>query len=143
MFELTSRMADMAKKGEQPKTYDDFFKLWVKANEVAFDNIFKTEEYSRIQGELQNTSMHIRKYADGLMELAIDDVPVAKRSELDEAYKYIHDLKRKVHALERKVEAQEEAIAALGGKSSASASRAKAIPAKTTASTAKKTAVKK
>jgi class III poly(R)-hydroxyalkanoic acid synthase PhaE subunit len=147
MFELTNRVAEMAKKGEQPKTYDDFFKLWVKSNEVAFDAIFKTEEYSRIQGELQNTSMHIRKYADGLMELAMDDVPVAKRSELDEAYQYIHELKRRVRALERKVEAQEETIASLGGKSASaangSASGSKTAVAKTAASTPKKTTTKK
>jgi polyhydroxyalkanoate synthase subunit PhaE len=101
---LTRQLAEQAASGSQPKTYDDFFKMWVKSNEKAFDALFNTEEYGYLQGEMQTTSMLIRKHSDMLMELAVSDFPVATRSELDEAYESIHDLKRRVRSLERALE---------------------------------------
>jgi polyhydroxyalkanoate synthase subunit PhaE len=144
MQELTTKVAGLAQKGEQPKTYDEFFKMWVKSNEIGFDNLFKTEEYSRLQGDMQTSSMLIRKHADALMELSMSDMPVATRSALDEAYQSIHELKRKVRSLERKVEAQESAIAELGGGKPASNKAAAAPKAaiKTTAAPKAATASK-
>jgi class III poly(R)-hydroxyalkanoic acid synthase PhaE subunit len=146
MQQLTRNLAEAALKNEQPKTYDEFFKQWIKANEAAFDHLFKTDEYSRLQGEMQTTSMYIRKHTDTLMELALSEYPVATRSELDEAYESIQELKRKVRALERKVDEQERVIAGLTGgaavTASAKTSSSKASLSSTTTSTTKRAAKK-
>lgn len=131
--ECMTLVADMTKEGNAPKSYDEFFKIWLKTNETAFDAIFKTDEYGRLQGDLNTSSAKIREYADKLMELSMSDIPVALRSELDEAYKSIHDLKRQVRALDRKVEEQHEMIEALNGGEAKTAGAANAAPKKAVA----------
>ena len=115
MYEAMRQVTEMNKSGNPPKSFDEFFKIWVRTNEQTFDELFKTEEYGRLQGEMQTSSMKIREYSDKLMELAMSDIPVATRSELDEAYKSLQTLKRQVRTLERKLDEQSEVIAELRG----------------------------
>jgi len=137
LYEAMRHVTEMNKSGNPPKSFDEFFKMWVRTSEQAFDALFKTEEYGRLQGEMQTSSMKIREYSDKLMELAMSDIPVATRSELDEAYKSIQTLKRQVRSLERKVDEQSDVIAELnGGKANGKANGKTNGASASTASTA-------
>ncbi len=82
------------------QSYDEFFKLWAEANEHAYQELFSTEEFSTLNAQLQSVGLEIRKDFQRLMELALADYPVVLRSEMDELYKTIHELKRRIHDLE-------------------------------------------
>jgi polyhydroxyalkanoate synthesis regulator phasin len=56
--------------------------------------------------------MKIRKDLEMQMEKAFKDVPVATRSEMDEVYKTIHDLKTQIRQLEKMMELGSEEIEA-------------------------------
>ncbi len=87
--------------GADAKSYNDFFKSWVEVNEKAFGELFKTEEFSKLQADLMNSSLEIRSEMQKLMEVFMADYPVVARSEMDELYKTIHELKTKVRSMEK------------------------------------------
>ena len=151
IVDMTGRVMDAAKAGKAPQTFDEFFNVWIRANEAAFDKMFSTDDYARIQGEIATSSAKVKEHTDKFFELMLSEFPIAKRSELDEAYQSIHHLKAQVRRMERKLNEQEEAIEALGGGTSSSsapkaagkAAAPKALPAAKKAAPAKKAAAKK
>jgi polyhydroxyalkanoate synthesis regulator phasin len=126
MEKVVEKVADMVKNGGELKSYNEFFKMWVEMNEKAYGELFKTEDFSKLQAELMNNGLEIRTELQRLMETYLADYPVVPRSEMDELYKTVHELKAKVRSLEKgeKVATTEtaddksgkKAVAAVAGK---------------------------
>jgi class III poly(R)-hydroxyalkanoic acid synthase PhaE subunit len=96
-------VARKIKSGEEIKGFDEFLDLWVDSNEKRYRELFQTEEFSRLQGELTESTLRVRKHLFKLMELYLYDFPIALRSEMDDLYKTIYDLKKKVKGLEKQM----------------------------------------
>jgi len=97
-------MEQFAKKIKDPAatpSYDEFFKLWAGANEQAYNELFNAEEFTEHQNRLQNTGLEIKQDFQKLMELTLAGYPVVLRSEMDELYKTVQELRRKIHDLEK------------------------------------------
>jgi class III poly(R)-hydroxyalkanoic acid synthase PhaE subunit len=101
MEKIIETLASKIKSGEEIKRFDDFFDLWIDINERAYLELFHTEEFSKLQGELLEATLTVRKHLFKLMELYLYDFPIALRSEMDDLYKTIYDLKKKVKGLEK------------------------------------------
>jgi polyhydroxyalkanoate synthesis regulator phasin len=54
-----------------------------------------------MQGELLETGLKLRQHNFKLMELYLYDYPIALRSEMDDLYKTVYELKKKVRSLEK------------------------------------------
>ncbi len=91
------------KSGKEIKTFNELFDLWIEVNEREFAEVFRTEKFSRMQGELLDCSLKIRRDLHKLMELYLFDFPIALRSEMDDIYKTVYDLKKKVKSLEKQL----------------------------------------
>ncbi|MFC1852325.1 poly(R)-hydroxyalkanoic acid synthase subunit PhaE [candidate division CSSED10-310 bacterium] len=96
------------KKGESLKSYDEFFALWVTTNESLFQTLMSSDDYSKLQGELGGSALKIKIEFQKLLEMMFENFPIARRSEIDELYKTIHDLKQRLRAVEKKVGADTE-----------------------------------
>jgi class III poly(R)-hydroxyalkanoic acid synthase PhaE subunit len=96
-------VADKVSKGEEFKKFDEFFDLWFDVSEKAYYALFQTQDFSKKQGELLEASVNVRQHFFKLMELYLYDFPIALRSEMDDLYKTIYDLKKKVKSLEKQV----------------------------------------
>lgn len=131
---MTGYIILQAKEGKAPRTFDEFFHIFVGASEKAFDVLFNKDEYAKLQGELAVSGARVKEQTDKFVELMISELPIATRSELDEAYKSIHFLKTQVRRLERKLAEQEEAMESAPAK--------KAAPKATAAQPATKPAAK-
>lgn len=103
MEKVLETIATKIKDGEEIKTFNDFFDLWVDVNEREYHDLFRTGEFSRIQNELMDAAVKVRGHFYKLMELYLFDFPVALRSEMDDLYKTVYDLKKKVRTLERQL----------------------------------------
>ncbi len=101
MEKISEKMVQMIKDGEEVKSFDDFLDLWININEKSYLELFHTDEFSRVQGELLQASLDVRTNLHKLMELVLADFPIALRSEMDDAYKTIYELKRTVRKIER------------------------------------------
>lgn len=103
MKKVIESIAGKMKSGEEIKSFNEFFDLWIDTNEKTYLELFQTEEFSKLQGELLESTLNVRKHFFKLMELYLYDFPIALRSEMDDLYKTIYDLKKKVKSLEKQI----------------------------------------
>ncbi|HXW69117.1 MAG TPA: poly(R)-hydroxyalkanoic acid synthase subunit PhaE [Dissulfurispiraceae bacterium] len=113
MDKVVETVAQKITNGEEIKTFDEFFDLWLDINEREYYDLFRTEEFSKMQGELLDSSLNVRKHFHKLMELYLFDFPVALRSEMDDLYRTVYDLRKKVGYLEEKLNGVTEKEAAV------------------------------
>jgi hypothetical protein len=97
-------VTEKVSKGEELKSFDEFFDLWIDVSENTYFQLFQSERFSQMQGELLETAVNVRGHNFKLMELHLYDYPIALRSEMDDLYKTIYELKKKVKSLERQFE---------------------------------------
>ncbi|MBF0517482.1 MAG: hypothetical protein HQK97_10280, partial [Nitrospirae bacterium] len=100
---VVEAIANKIKAGEEIKSYNDFYKMWTDINEAEYFDLFNTEEFSTVQGGLLESALEFRKYFHKLMELHLSDLPIPVRSEIDDMYKTLYELKKKVRVLEKKL----------------------------------------
>jgi class III poly(R)-hydroxyalkanoic acid synthase PhaE subunit len=105
---VVERVAEKISAGEEIKQYDEFFDVWIDTNEHAYFELFQTDRFSKLQGELLDASLKLRAHFFTVMEIHFTDLPIALRSEMDDLYKTVYDLKKTVRQLERKL--NEEAV---------------------------------
>ncbi|MEI7432398.1 MAG: poly(R)-hydroxyalkanoic acid synthase subunit PhaE, partial [Betaproteobacteria bacterium] len=95
-------MAELARKienSEDISKFDDFFALWVEINEKTFHQLFETSDFAKINGDVLTASLDARKNYFKMMETAMADLPVALRSEMDDLYKTVYELRKEVNKM--------------------------------------------
>jgi class III poly(R)-hydroxyalkanoic acid synthase PhaE subunit len=100
---VIATVADKVSKGEEFERFDEFFDLWIDVSEKSYYALFQRPDFSEMQGELLEASVHVRQHSFKLMELYLYDFPIALRSEMDDLYKTVYDLKKKVKSLENQL----------------------------------------
>lgn len=93
--------AEKMRKGTDFTNTQEVFQKWVNYCEESFIGIFRGEEYSKIQAELLDLSLEIRQKNEKIQEIALGNTPVVLRSEADELYETIYELRKRVYALEK------------------------------------------
>jgi len=81
-------------------TFNDFYNEWMKTNETLFTDLFSSDEFSKLKGEVMNIGMDVKKHFEKQFETVFNIYPVVFRSEVDELTKTIHDLRKQVKNLE-------------------------------------------
>jgi hypothetical protein len=112
MEQVVAALADKVRKGEPVSGFEEFLKLWISINEKAFLELFRTEEYSKLQGLLLDAALEARASMHELMERHLREFPIVLRSEMNDVYKTNYELTRSVRALKRKVAELEAQLAA-------------------------------
>ncbi|MBK6573126.1 MAG: hypothetical protein IPP06_01160 [Saprospiraceae bacterium] len=116
MDRLSDKVANQLKEG---KTIDSFVKLyqdWLVTGDEVFTELFNGDQYSKLMTEVSSLQMRLKKDIDDQMEsLFLVNMPVATRTEMDEVYKSIYDLKKMYRNLEKmfsaeKTEQQEKVV---------------------------------
>jgi len=100
MEKVVATLAEKIKSGEEIKQFDEFFDLWIDVSERAYFALFQTEAFAKLQGELLDAALNVRSHFFKLMEMHLYDLPIALRSEMDDLYKTLYELKKKVRKLE-------------------------------------------
>jgi polyhydroxyalkanoate synthase subunit PhaE len=96
-------LAEKTKKGELYQNFSDFYTHWVNVNGKSFEEFFRTDEFSKLQGDLVTLDAQIRSTSDKLMEYWLSPYPVVLKSQLDELYKTNYDLKKQVYQLSKQL----------------------------------------
>jgi|GEM_PF-2957737 len=97
------------KKGADLGNYQQVFQAWVAKNEEAFVGLFRTEEYSKLQGELLDLGLELKNGFEKIAETYLASLPIMLRSEADELYQTIYELKKRVRQLEKEAGIEEGA----------------------------------
>jgi hypothetical protein len=111
---LQERMAYMqAEGGKEPVSFRELYRLWWQTNEDIYIELFRTEEFSKLLGQLVDKGMQFRADFQAYIEEATKELPFPNRSEMDHLYKTVDRLKREVRSLKKEMGKLE---AATGGK---------------------------
>jgi hypothetical protein len=103
MEKVVERLAEKIKSGEEIKKFDEFFDIWIDTSEQAYFKLFQTEDFAKLQGELLDTALNVRSHFFKVMEMHLSELPIALRSEMDDLYKTVYDLKKTVKKLEKQL----------------------------------------
>ena len=119
--------------GEEVSSMMKLYQEYLNASDKMYVDLFETDEYSKLMAEVSSMKMSIKKAVETQMEKSLVNIPVATRSEMDEVYQTIYDLKKMVRSLEAKLNAPTTAKAAAPKATPApKAPVAKSAPAKKT-----------
>lgn len=90
------------KPGEVPNP-QDVYNDWVKVSEKFFAELLATDEFSKMKSETIGLGMDVKKQFEKQFENVFESYPVVFRSEIEELYKTIYDLKKTVKDLQTKL----------------------------------------
>jgi polyhydroxyalkanoate synthase subunit PhaE len=99
MDTLAENIAAKIEKGEEVSNMLAMYQEWLNLSDKTFVSLFETEEYSKLMAEVSSLQMNLKKDVEGQLEKMMVGIPVATRSEMDEIYKTIYDLKKQVRQL--------------------------------------------
>ncbi|MGQ9475553.1 MAG: poly(R)-hydroxyalkanoic acid synthase subunit PhaE [Actinomycetota bacterium] len=107
---LQERLSSLREEGgEQPMSFRDLYRLWWQTNEDLYVELFRTEEFSRLLGQLVDKGMEFRSAFRAYVEEVTKELPFPNRSEMDHLYRTLDRLKREVRELRREIRARESA----------------------------------
>lgn len=105
MQAVIKTLAAKVQAGEKFEKFDEFFALWIDTNEQTFNKLFQTKAYSQKRNAMTEAGFKARKLYHQVLESQLADFPIARRSEMDEVYKTIYDLRKEVKSLKSEIEA--------------------------------------
>ena len=107
MEDLAQDLQTKMQNGEEVASMMDLYKQWMNLSDKTFVKLFESEEYSQLMAEVSGMQMRLKKDTELQMEKSLSKIPVATRSEMDEMYKTIYDLKKQVRQMEKMLEVGE------------------------------------
>jgi polyhydroxyalkanoate synthesis regulator phasin len=90
-------------------TAQEIYNEWIKTNEKTFSDLFATDEFSKVKADALTLTMEVKKHFQKQFENVFAQYPIAFKSEMEEVYKTIHDLKKTVKDLQTKLAMQNAA----------------------------------
>lgn len=106
-------LAKLAEKGEKVTSARDLMRIFFSISDKTLMESFNTPEFLAIQDELTKALMTHKIAQREALEMLYNSLEIPTRSEVDEAYRDLHELKREVRALKK---ALKEASAKPAGK---------------------------
>ncbi|MBS1645332.1 MAG: hypothetical protein JST36_09870 [Bacteroidetes bacterium] len=101
MDALAENISNKIQNGEEVKSMLALYQEWMSISDKQFVSLFESDEYSALMAEVSALQLKLRKDMEGQMEKMLVNVPVATRSEMEEMYKTIYDLKKEVRQLSK------------------------------------------
>jgi polyhydroxyalkanoate synthase subunit PhaE len=111
MNEFAENVYTKMKNGEDMSNFMNVYSEWLATNDKHLTQLFATAEYSKMQAELNTFGMKLKQNMNAQMEKAMQNVPVVPRSEMDELYKTVYELRKRVNMLEKQLDTEEVAVA--------------------------------
>jgi len=126
MDQLAENMIAKMENGQEPKSVMAMYQEWLNLSDKVYVNLFESDEYSQLMAEVSALQLKLKKDVEAQVEKMMVGLPVATRSEMDEMYKTIYDLKKQVRQLEKmlEVDGEVEAPAAEPAKTAAKGKKA-------------------
>ncbi len=108
MENVAENVAEKVQKGEDIDSIVKIFQEWLMTGDEVFGKLFQSDDYSKLMTEVSSLQLRIKKEVDTQMEkMFFVNLPVATRSEMDEVYKNLYDLKKMYRNLEKMFAAEQ------------------------------------
>ena len=104
MEKIAESVMNKIENGEEVNSMMKLYQEWLNTSDSVYVALFETDEYSQLMAEVSAMKLRIKKDVEAQMEKMFVNVPVATRSEMDEVYQTIYDLKKQVRQLQTMLE---------------------------------------
>jgi hypothetical protein len=101
MDDMAENLYAKVRNGEDVKEFADVYKNWLNTNDKHFVQLFETPEYSKLMSEVSALQLNLKGKIEKQMEKSLEKFPIINRSEMDELYKTIQELKKRINTLEK------------------------------------------
>ncbi|MCB9046641.1 MAG: hypothetical protein H6550_10970 [Chitinophagales bacterium] len=101
MDNLADYITRKIENGDEINSMMTVYQDWLNIGDQTFVELFESDEYSKMMAEVNAMQLTLRKDVEKQLEKAMVGIPVATRSEMDELYKTIYELKKQVRELEK------------------------------------------
>lgn len=102
------KLTALAKEGNTINSVRELNKLWLGVADGVFSEMYVSEEYAEIQREFSSAGMKFKIEQQQVLEMLFESLNMPTRSELDDAYKTLYELRREVKALRRQLHVAQE-----------------------------------
>lgn len=110
MNEFAENIYTKMKNGEDMSNFMNVYSEWLNTNDKHLTKLFSTAEYSKLQAELNTFGMKLKQHMNAEMEKSLKNIPVVPRSEMDELYKTVYELRKRINVLEKQLDADTEEV---------------------------------
>ncbi|MES2689941.1 MAG: poly(R)-hydroxyalkanoic acid synthase subunit PhaE, partial [Bacteroidota bacterium] len=104
MNEFAENIYTKMKNGEDMSNFMNVYSEWLNTNDKHLTKLFSTAEYSKLQAELNTFGMKLKQHMNAEMEKSLKNIPVVPRSEMDELYKTVYELRKRINVLEKQLD---------------------------------------
>jgi|GEM_PF-328698 len=110
MDKLAENVSKKLQDGKEVTSILDLYTEWMNISDKVYVSLFESTEYSELMAEVGAMKMKLKKDIELQTESMLKDIPVATRSELDEVYKTMYEMKKKMRQLEHMLDMETEEI---------------------------------
>lgn len=101
---LQEKIRDLAEAGALPENSKDYYQMWIKILEGHYMTLFQEDEYVLSLSRTVSALSEWVAARNAVLEEMIGMFPIAKRSELDELAREVHELKKQNRRLMKKIQ---------------------------------------
>jgi polyhydroxyalkanoate synthesis regulator phasin len=106
MEKIAAATMHKIENGEEVSSMMKLYQDYLNTSDKMYVELFETDEYSKLMAEVSSLKMGLKKAVELQMEKSFVNIPLATRSEMDEVYQTIYDLKKLVRSLEAKLQTE-------------------------------------
>lgn len=100
MEKIAENLMHKVENGEEVDSMMKLYQEWLNLSDSMYVELFETDEYSKLMAEVSSLQLRIKKAVEMQTEKMFVNLPLATRSEMDEVYQTIYDLKKQVRQLQ-------------------------------------------
>nr|VFJ52639.1 MAG: poly(R)-hydroxyalkanoic acid synthase, class III, PhaE subunit [Candidatus Kentron sp. FW] len=99
MKETIEKLVEVSKKGGQIAGVRELMSIWVKITDRKLTQMYVTDEFTAIQAEMSEASLKAKLAQRAVLEMILVQLDIPTRTELDDAYKTLYNLKKQIKEL--------------------------------------------
>jgi class III poly(R)-hydroxyalkanoic acid synthase PhaE subunit len=98
-------LAGLAQKGEQITSVRELMRIWVRIADQAFTELYNAEEFTAVQKDMSQAALTYKLAQRDVLEMVFKSLDIPTRTEVDDAYRTLHNLKKEVRELRKALHA--------------------------------------
>lgn len=98
---MQDQLGEMAENGTLPEDSKVYYNLWVKVLEGHYMTLYQTPEYIETMARTINALTDYSAARDAAFEDLLSQLPVARKSEMDDMARELYELKKRLRKLEK------------------------------------------
>lgn len=112
------RLSEFKAQEVTPEAFREFYRNWWTINEDVYYQMFGSEEFTKLLGEVLRQGLLFKKQLDDLSDEIIQFTNLPTKQDMDEIYRTIYDLRKEVRWQRRAIRDLEQHLGTTAGKPS-------------------------